>query len=105
MRQENRLSSLQMSVAGKHDLLIGFREIEQGPLRVAQRIVQSIDLVAQPETQISCDLIVPAAARVQLAAGVANHLRPAELQQTNAHLPTVAHRNSSDSFFRLRRFG
>ncbi len=74
MRQQNRLSSLQMCVTGKHDFLIGFREIEQSKLSVAQRIVQSINFVAQPETQISCNLIVPAAARVQLAAGVANHL-------------------------------
>src|SRR5712691_2070252 len=66
VRKHDRLRALQMGVTWNHRLTVCLGEIEEGFLRISERRCDAIYLFSQPKTQVSSDLIVPAATRVQL---------------------------------------
>ncbi len=63
-----------MRVTGQHQIAVAFGGVEQGALQLAQSAVESVERVANPQLDIRDDLIVAAAAGVQLAAHVAQTL-------------------------------
>src|SRR5262249_507366 len=74
MRREHRLSPLQMRVARQNDVALALRGVEQALLQLAQAYINCVNGGGGPEVQGGGDLIVAAAAGVQLAADVAEPL-------------------------------
>ena len=71
MRRQHRLGPLQVRVAGQDHVALALGGVDQGRLQFDQAAVDAVDGVAHPELDIGDDLIVAAAAGVQLAADVA----------------------------------
>ena len=71
MGRQHRLRPLHVGVAGQHHVAVALGGGEEGGLQVAQQPVEPVDGVAHPELHVGDDLIVAAAAGVQLAAHVA----------------------------------
>ena len=74
MRREHGLGALQVRVAGQDDVEVAVAAVDEGLLQVEQSRVDAVEGVADPEPQIGGDLIVAAAAGVQLAADIAQAL-------------------------------
>ena len=70
-----------MRVSRNHGGAICFGHVKEGLLIGDQPNRDEIDFLAQPKTQVCRDLVVTAAARVQLAAGVTNHLNQTRLDE------------------------
>src|SRR5262249_35049202 len=71
---EDRLCPLEVRVAGQDDVAVSLGGVEQRRLQVEQKTVHPIDGVARPQPDVGDDLVVAAAAGVQLAADVAEFL-------------------------------
>ena len=71
MRRQHRLGALEVRVAGQNDAGLALGRCYEGPLQVGEKAVEFVDRVANPELHVGDDLIVAAAAGVQLAAHVA----------------------------------
>jgi hypothetical protein len=71
VRGDDGLSALQMRVAWQDDVEIGGAPADEGGLQLAQQDIDAIDGVADVELEVGGDLIVAAAAGVELAADVA----------------------------------
>src|SRR3990172_9144074 len=74
MGQKHRLRTLQVRIAGNSNVNVGLSQDNERSLRVVQICDELIDCLAQPDAQVSCNLIVTAASGVKLAAGIANQL-------------------------------
>ena len=74
MGEEQGLGPLEVGVAGEQSLVFTLGEIEKGTLGGADFGEPVVDLFAGPETKIGRDLIVAAAAGVELLAEVADGL-------------------------------
>ena len=71
-RDGNRLRPLKVRISGHNVIGIFGRLGDKGFLQVGDFGFQKVNLVPQPEAQVRCDLVVSAAARVQLLGGVAD---------------------------------
>src|SRR5258706_11506877 len=76
MREPHRLRSLQMRVAGQHDVDLALRALDQRAAQLRERRAQLERTRAQPEQEVGRDLVVAAAAGVQLPGN-----RPDDLEQ------------------------
>ncbi|CAI2041383.1 Uncharacterised protein [Serratia liquefaciens] len=74
MRESHRLRALQVGIPRHHRILIGFGGLHQRLLQLDDRLMQIADLLFAPQLQIGRDLIVAAAAGVQLLAQIADLL-------------------------------
>ena len=74
VRRQHRLGALQVRVAGQDQVAVALGRGQQGALQFLQPAVEVVDGVAHPELHVGDDLIVAAAAGVQLAAEVAETL-------------------------------
>ena len=74
VRRQHRLGPLQVRVAGQDDVAVALGRVDERPLQLAQPAVEVVDGVAHPELDVGDDLVVAAAAGVQLAADVAEPL-------------------------------
>src|SRR5258706_271797 len=66
MREPHRLRSLQMRVAGQHDVDLALRALDQRAAQLREGRAQLERTRAQPEQEVGRDLVVAAAAGVQL---------------------------------------
>ena len=71
VRGQHRLGPLRMGIAGQDHVQVAVAAAHEGPLQVDQPLVDLVDRLADPEPQVGRDLIVAAAAGMELAAGVA----------------------------------
>jgi hypothetical protein len=74
MSKTDGLGNLKMGESWHHGLLVSACLIKQGLLQLPQQFELLIDFAAQPETNVSCDLIVSGSGGVQSFTGVANEL-------------------------------
>src|SRR5262249_32022208 len=65
---------LQVRVAGQDQIAVALGRLQQGALQLLQPAVDNVEGVAQPQLHVGDDLVVAAAAGVQLAAEVAEAL-------------------------------
>ena len=69
--RQDRLGPLQVRVAGQDQVAVPLGRGDEGPLQVGEPPVDPVEGVADPELDVGADLVVAAAAGVQLAADVA----------------------------------
>jgi hypothetical protein len=81
VREQHRLRALEVRVAGYERRRVSARDAAERALQGGQRGVDRVALGAEPEAQVRRDLIVPAPARVELAAERPDHLRQAALDR------------------------
>src|SRR5438105_13927246 len=74
MSEHHRLGSLQVSVTGNYGFRVTFGKRHESRLHILHMRVHRVDLVPYPQPERSRHLIVPAAARVELAARVADRV-------------------------------
>ena len=70
MPESHRLSDLQVGETRHHGGGMFFRLIEEPLLQLSREAPDLVDRLAQPQTQIGCDLIVARAGGVQALAGL-----------------------------------
>src|SRR6185295_17652646 len=71
MREQNGLRALKVRVTRHHRIKICFSQLNNRALKLADERVQAINLSAQKNPQISSDLIVAAATRMNLVSRIA----------------------------------
>src|SRR5215831_9180961 len=74
MGRQDRLRSLQVRVAGQDQVAVALRRRYQRRLQVLQEAVEPVDGAAHPELDVGDDLVIAAAAGVELAADIAEAL-------------------------------
>ena len=74
MSKTDGLGNLKMGKSWHHGLLVSACLIKQGLLQLPQQMDLLIDLAAQPEPDIGCDLIVSGSGGVQSLTGIADEL-------------------------------
>lgn len=72
MGKKHRLRPLKMRIARDHGLMKPFCDIDQSRLQVAGKDVDLIRFFAKPKPKCGCDLVIAAAASVELAACIAD---------------------------------
>ena len=66
----HRLSSLQVSEAGQHDIGIDFASVDECALKLEQHLIDGVQRVPYVKLEICCDLIISTASRMQFATDV-----------------------------------
>ncbi len=72
---QHGLGALHVGVAGDDDGLVAVGEVEEGPLKSDQAVVDGVESVAGPEFGVGGDLVVAATGGVEFAADVAEAAR------------------------------
>ena len=74
VREAHGLRHLQVGEAGHDGLRVLFGQIQQSGLQAVQQLGDGVDLAAQPQAHVGCDLVVAGAPGVQALARVAHQL-------------------------------
>ena len=72
MRESDRLSPLEMGIAGEHNILEAPCRRDKRTLQLSDGLLQEIDLSPAPELDVGCDLIISGASGVKLLAEIAH---------------------------------
>ena len=72
LRHSDGLCALQMRVTGHNGILRSFCLLADGGNKVAQELLDFLDLIAQIQTNIKCHLVVTTTGGMQFFANVAN---------------------------------
>ena len=75
MTERDRLCGLQMREPRQNGIHMGFRLLDKRPLQILQLMVERVDGIAHPQSEISRDLIVTAASRMEAARRLTDLLR------------------------------
>ena len=75
MTERDRLCGLQMCEARQNGIRMSFRFLDKRPLQILQLVVERVDGIAHPQSEIGCDLIIPAASRMEAARRLTDLLR------------------------------
>ena len=101
MAERDRLRDLQMGEAGHHGVGFGLGAVDQRVLKFAHLLVDAVDCRAQPQPQISRDLVIARTRGVQAAGCRADQLGQTRLDiHVNVFL-RLAEGKSAGFYFRL----